>query len=43
MIEVLRLTGFRTVSEFFENTSFEERVFLLKAIKEWREETQGWV
>jgi len=34
IIEVLKMTGFKTPGEFFEQTSIFDRIFFKKAIRE---------
>ena len=38
IVEILRLTGFKTYTEFMTETSIYERAFLAEAVGEWHEQ-----
>jgi hypothetical protein len=43
MIRVLRYTGFQTPTEYFRETTFLDREFFARAVKEYeREEEERW-
>lgn len=41
IVEVLRLTGFRSYSEFIEDTSALERMLLVEAIGAWHDKREA--
>lgn len=41
LIDVLDKTGFRTISEYFKETTYLERVALGEALKEYNEKTRN--